>query len=351
MTSVVARQRLLELMKRACEAGARQGPVCALLGVSARTVQRWQDPVAGGDQRMTPGRVPHNKLSVSQREGLLKVLNSGEYTDLPPSQIVPLLADKGVYLASESTLYRVLREAKQLGHRHAWCAKQHRRPRALKATGPNQLYSWDITYLPSEIKGVYYYLYAFMDIFSRKLVGWQVHESQRSEDGAALLKDIYEREGVQRDQVVLHSDNGTPMKGVSMCSMMQTLGVMPSYSRPSVSDDNPYSEALFRTVKYAPQYPEHFTSVAQARDYFEGFVQWYNEQHRHSGIKFVTPAQRHRGEDKALLSKRKAVYEQAKAQHPARWNGRDTRNWDRSETVHLNPEKVKPQKPTLAEAA
>ena len=191
----------------------------------------------------------------------------------------------------------------------------------------------------------------FIDIFSRKIVGWQVYDSENSFYAAQLLEDICHREGIQGNQVVLHSDNGAPMKGASMLSMMQALGIVPSFSRPSVSDDNPYSEALFRTVKYVPRYPGHFDDIAEARDYFEQFVYWYNEQHCHSGIKFVTPAERHRGEDETILDKRKQVYEGAKAQYPERWNNRATRNWDRIESVSLNPGKGKSQNAALAEAA
>ena len=343
------RQQRLEWIDAACHAGARKAPACHVLGLSVRTVQRWQRDT-GGDQRGGAERIPHNKLSGDQRDAILKVLNTPPYADLAPSQLVPRLADEGRYLASESTLYRLLRAAKQLTHRHAWARKRHTRPAPLAATAPNALYSWDITYLPGTLRGIFFYLYLFLDVFSRKIVGWQVYEYESSERAAALLQDICQREGIDKDQVVLHSDNGGPMKGATMLSMMQHLGVVPSFSRPAVSDDNPYSEALFRTVKYVPRYPGHFVSVREARDYLEGFVHWYNEEHRHSGIRFVTPAQRHRGEDRAILAKRQRVYEQAKMQHPERWSGK-TRNWDRIDVVHLNPEKGKSQNVVLAEAA
>lgn len=264
---------------------------------------------------------------------------------------MPRLADQGKYLASESTMYRVLREEKQLQHRHASRAREHSRPAPVVATAPNHLYSWDITYLPRDIKGLFFYLYLCLDIFSRKIVGWQVYANESSFYAAQLLEDICHREGIQTNQVVLHSDNGAPMKGASMRSMMQALGIVPSFSRPSVSDDNPYSEALFRTVKYAPQYPGRFNGVAEAREYFERFVSWYNEEHCHSGIQFVTPAARHRGADQAILDQRHQVYEAAKEKYPKRWNNRATRNWARIETVSLNPEKGKSQNAALAEAA
>lgn len=344
------REQILALIGDACAQGARHANACAVLQLSERTVQRWRANPQG-DQRGEGVRVPHNKLPATQRESILDIVNSPAYRDLPPSQIVPRLADEGTYLASESTLYRLLREAQQLSHRLASAPRRHQRPAPLVATAPNQLYSWDISYLPSLVHGMFFYLYFFIDIYSRKIVGWQVHDRECSVYAAALLKDIGAREGILPDQLTVHSDNGAPMKGVSMLSMMQMLGIVPSLSRPGVSDDNPYSEALFRTVKYAPVYPGYFHSLADAREYFEKFVRWYNNDHRHSGIKFVTPAQRHRGEDEGILHHRKQVYEAAKAKYPARWNGRATRNWDHITSVQLNPEKGKSQNTAMTVAA
>jgi transposase InsO family protein len=281
----------------------------------------------------------------------MALMNSPAYRDLAPSQIVPRLADEGRYVASESTLYRLLRQGEQLQHRHAWKSNHHTWPRALVARQANELYSWDITYLPGTIRGIFYYLYVFIDLFSRKIVGWQVYECEHGEYAAALLKDICQREGITENQIVLHSDNGSVMKGYSMRAMMQMLKIIPSFSRPSASDDNAYSEAWFRTAKYAPRYPGRFDTLYEAREYFEQFVQWYNEEHCRSGIAFVTPAQRHRGEDKAILALRKQVYERAKAQYPERWNGRDTRKWQYVSEVYLNPEKGQTTKPALAVAA
>lgn len=344
------RQQLLGWLDEARREGACTHHAAAVMDISLRTVQRWRRD-AKGDQRVTVSRIPHNKLTPHERETLLTMMNSPAYCDLPPSQIVPRLADAGRYLASEATLYRVLRDASQLTHRQASRPCSHSKPAPLVASAPNQIYSWDITYLPSAISGLYFYLYLFLDIFSRKIVGWQVYACERSEFAAQLLQDICQREGILKQQLHLHSDNGAPMTGVSMVAMLQHLGVIPSLSRPGVSDDNPYSESLFRTVKYVPAYPKHFNTVEDARDYFETFVSWYNHEHRHSGIKFVTPAQRHRREDEGILQHRKQVYEAAKAQYPERWNGRDTRNWDHIAKVHLNPEKGKSHNPAMAVAA
>uniref|UniRef100_E6QSY8 Transposase n=1 Tax=mine drainage metagenome TaxID=410659 RepID=E6QSY8_9ZZZZ len=188
------------------------------------------------------------------------------------------------------------------------------------------------------VRGIYFYLYLFMDIFSRKIIGWQVYEIENSDLAGDVMRDICIRECIEPGQVVLHSDNGSPMKGAAMLATLQTLGVMPSLSRPSVSNDNPYSESLFRTMKYRPVYPQKpFESLLAARQWVTSFVQWYNHEHRHSAIGFVTPAERHEGMDVALLRKRVGVYEAAKKNHPERWSGA-TRNWDHVTEVYLNPD-------------
>ncbi len=177
-----------------------------------------------------------------------------------------------------------------------------------------------------------------MDIFSRKIIGWQIYESESGELAGDVMRDICAREAIKADQVVLHSDNGHPMKGATMLATLQALGVSPSFSRPAVSNDNPYSEALFKTLKYRPAYPNRaFESLLAARQWVGVFVQWYNEEHRHSAINFVTPAERHAGLDTALLEKRAIVYEAAKKRCPERWSG-PTRNWQPILVVHLNPD-------------
>ena len=203
------RQQYLALYDEARCAGARAHRVAAVLGLSVRTVQRWRCDTRG-DRRVCMTRIPHNKLTATQREELLHVMNTPEYRDCPPSQIVPRLADNGQYLASESTLYRVLREARQLAHRRASAPCQHARPAPLVATAPNQIYSWDITYLSSTVVGVFFYLYLFLDIFSRKIVGWQVYACERSTSAAELLLDICLREGIAQQQLVVHTTAGMP---------------------------------------------------------------------------------------------------------------------------------------------
>lgn len=335
------RKQLLTWIEQACCAGARLCRACDIVGLSVRTVQRWQKAASLRDGRLDSQRRPGNTLNDLERQRILKVVNQPEYATLSPNKIVPLLADEGVYIASESTFYRVMRAEDMLTHRGSSVPTTGRhKPKALVAKKPNQIYSWDITYLPTDIQGLFFYLYLMMDVYSRKIVGWQVHDHESSESAAALMVDVCHREGIEKDQVVLHSDNGSPMKGATMLATLQQLGVIPSFSRPSVSNDNPYSESLFKTLKYRPEYPTApFETLADARQWVEHFVCWYNHEHLHSAIKFVTPAQRHDGEDIAILANRHQVYQIAKAKHPQRWSGK-TRNWNTIKEVLLNPDKA-----------
>ena len=266
----------------------------------------------------------------------MEVATSAEFVDLPPCQIVPRLADQGRYIASEASFYRVLKAESLLAHRGKSKQPEKRRPAPLVATQPNEIYSWDITYLKSMTAGEFYYLYMFMDIFSRKVVGWEVHAVESMDLSAALIKKICIAEEISEKQLTLHADNGGAMKGATMLVMLQRLGVVPSFSRPRVSDDNPYSESLFKTVKYCPMYPSKpFASIEEARKWVAKFVQWYNFAHHHSGIKFVTPNDRHEGKDAMILKSREEVYEKARHNNPNRWSG-PTKNWDRPNEVFLN---------------
>lgn len=350
MTSLVERGQIITMVQEAINSGARQDRACMVISLSKRTLQRWQLDQLRGDQRSCRTQIPTNQLSMLERKRVLTVVNSDEFGSLSPSQIVPILADRGEYIASESTFYRIMRAENLLRHRGAERPAQRRhKPRALCATAPNQLFSWDITYLPTLVKGIYFYLYLFMDIFSRKIVGWQIYESESGELAGEVMRDICAREAIKPGQVVLHSDNGHPMKGATMLATLQALGVSPSFSRPAVSNDNPYSESLFKTMKYRPAYPrEAFESLLAARQWVGVFVQWYNEEHRHSAINFVTPAERHAGLDTALLMKRAIVYEAAKNRYPERWSGA-TRNWQPVLVVHLNPDQHIAEKNVKAE--
>ena len=334
------REMAIELIKEAVAAGARRSKACEILEITLRTLQRWEGS-GGGDQRRGPTGGPKNALSAAERALVIAVATSKTYQDLPPSQIVPILADAEVYIASESTFYRILREEKLLAHRGKAQAARHHRPEELVATGPNQVWSWDITYLRSPVRGWFYYLYLVVDIFSRKIPGWAVHEVQDSDLASSMIRESALREGIDPGRLVLHSDHGGPMQGATMLATLHWLGIVPSFSRPKVPDDNPYSEALFRTVKYRPEYPNGaFESIDAARQWVGGFVRWYNDEHRHSAIRFVTPSQKHSGEEIEVLRNREEVYRQAKEQNLSRWTG-TTRNWEPIKEVTLNPSKSK----------
>lgn len=350
MISAPDRREAMRLIDEAVMAGARQASACERLGLSERTVQRWRRAPEDG----RPGArhdAPANKLTREERTALLAAANRPGYASLTPHQIVPKLADEGIYLASESTFYRVLKAAGQ-GQYRGRSKSPIRRPLTThQADGPNQVWCWDITWLPTTVKGRFYYWYMMKDIYSRKLVVNEVHENESSEHASLLLSRGCLREQTAGRPLVLHSDNGTAMKGATMLATMHELGVVPSFSRPRVSNDNAYAEALFRTAKYCPLWPERpFDTLDEARLWVLGFVSWYNEQHRHSGLKYVTPSQRHRGEATALLDKRTVLYQAARLRHPQRWSA-DVRNWKLDDTVYLNPERAQVQKKENRKAA
>lgn len=330
------REKAIELVREACARGARKQQACQLLEVSRRTLERWEKE-GTVDQRKGAERRVGNKLSMEERKLILTTINNVEYRNLPPCQIVPRLADKGIYIASESTIYRILREEKQLAHRGLSKPAKHKKPKTHEASGPNQLWSWDITYLPSQIKGMYFYLYMIMDVYSRKIVGWTIQQEQSADHAANLVQQTCLDEGIERNQIILHSDNGSPMKGATMLAKLEMLGIVPSFSRPSVSDDNPFSEALFKTVKYHPTFPltDKFKTIFDARAWTVKFVKWYNTIHKHSGLKFITPTQRHTGTDDAIMSNRHKIYLDARKKNPERWSGK-TRNWQLPTVVTLN---------------
>lgn len=338
MINVSDRGEAIKLIDEAVTAGASQGAACEELELNVRTLQRWR--LKPEDGRPSARRqAPANKLSEAERSAVLAAVNRHDCASLTPHEIVPKLADEGVYLASESTFYRVLKAAGQ-NHRRGRCKAPRARPLTThKATGPNQVWCWDITWMPSTIKGQFFHWYMVKDVFSRKLVVNEVHERDSSEYACQLLARGCLREQTAGKPLVLHSDNGSTMKGANMLATMHELGVVPSFSRPRVSNDNAYAEALFRTAKYCPMWPQRpFDTLDEAREWVGRFVRWYNEEHRHSGLKYVTPTQRHCGQDGALMEHRVRVYEAARERNPQRW-ARETKNWQLPSAVYLNPER------------
>jgi transposase InsO family protein len=327
----------LALLDEAVAGGARLHKACELFDITTRSVERWRLLHGGDDQRAGPRAAPSHTLTQAERRAVLDVANSREFRDKSPRQIVPTLADRGQYVASESTFYRVLHQEDQMQHRARSRPRSSRKPKEHVAHAPNQVWCWDITYLRSSVRGAFYYLYLIVDIYSRKIVGWWVANEESMDVAAALMERATREQSVRKNALVLHADNGGPMKGSTMLATLHRLGVLASFSRPRVSDDNPYAEALFRTLKYRPGYPRKpFESIEAARAWVSGFVAWYNSEHLHSAIRYVTPDTRHAQRDAGLLAARHQLYQAACARTPRRWTG-ETRNWAPIRTVTLNP--------------
>jgi putative transposase len=307
-----------------------------------RSIERWR---AGGDacedQRRGPRTVPHNKLSEHEACRLVRELTSPEHRDLSPRQVIPALAERGVYIASEATAYRVLRHHNMQHHRQSTRVAQHRRPDELIATAPNQVFCWDITYLKTEVTGRYFYLYMVTDIYSHSIVAARVHMAECEKAAAELFRDVQRSEGIAPGQAVLHSDNGSAMKGATLKATLEKLGVAQSFSRPRVSDDNPFIESLFGTMKTRVGYPRRgFPSIEDAQAWVDRFTHWYNYEHRHSALNWVTPMARHLGHDVRLLQRRRATYQAARARNPGRWSG-NIRDCNPAPAVTLNPSKAR----------
>lgn len=309
------------------------------MGISPRTVQRWRKRPDGDDRRRGPHHRPHNALTLTENALIVSVMTSARYAGLSPKQLVPQLADEGLYLASESTLYRLQR-------RHGLRPKYrpinrrdvNRACTVHRAVRPNQVWSWDITRLPTVVRGAYLHLYLIVDVWSRRIMGWRVAETETAALAADLMQQTCRGNRIDPEGLVLHSDNGAAMRGNTMLVTLQRLGVVPSFSRPHVSNDNPYSEALFRTLKYIPTYPSlPFANVGSAERWVAWFVDWYNTTHRHSAIRYVTPDQRHFGDETKILERRHRLYQRAQSANPERWSG-TTRQWRPVGTVVLNPE-------------
>jgi putative transposase len=330
---------ILAALSDAQMAGARLHPACQVVGLSARTIQRWKRHPDVDDRRCGPRHRSGNALSAREETQVLAVMTSADYGHLSPKQLVPRLADEGRYLASESTMYRLKRRLGFETHRPPMLRTQVTRATTVhRAVRSNQVWSWDITYLPTVIRGRFLRLYLVIDVWSRRIMGWDVHDDESAERAATLIQRICADSGVDPTGLVLHSDNGKPMRGNTMIATLRWLGIVPSFSRPHVCNDNPYSEALFRTLKHTPAYPRlPFASSDAARQWVTRFVSWYNTEHRHSAIRYVTPDQRHAGADIAILARRRMLYERARQLTPGRWSG-NIRNWVRVATVVLNPE-------------
>jgi putative transposase len=345
MTRLEDRRILVRDIEQACADGSRLAPACALAGIDTRTLRRWKagDGLLQGDRRPDADRpIPSHALSEAEQARIIAVANEPRFAETPPARIVPALADEGIYIASEASFHRVLRAHGQMNRRgRAQPPRTSRPPTTHIATCPGDVWCWDVTFLPAQTQGRWFYFYLVLDLYSRKIVGFEVHDTDSAEHAAHLARRTALAEGVHAKPVrpVLHGDNGATLKATTVLAMLHWLGIEPSYSRPRVSDDNAFAEALFRNAKYRPEFPiKGFADLDAARQWAARFVLWYNNEHRHSGIRYVTPTQRHAGQDGPVLAARHAVYQDARQRNPQRWTGQ-TRNWTPVGIVTLNPER------------
>jgi len=325
------------LIEEAHQSGARYWKACEVAGIHVRTLQRWKDQGIDDKRKGSAKRVVRKSTELERQE-IVDVCVSARYRDLSPHQIVPLLLNAGIYLASVSTFYRVLKAENLLHHReNSRISRKQSKPPQRLATASNQVWTWDITWLSQAVKGLYYYAYVIMDIYDKSIIGWAIHDREDEQYAKELFESV--TLGRQIRFKYLHSDNGGPMKGQSLLSFLTDLKVNLSFSRPRVSNDNPFSESLFRTVKYHRSYPRLFKSLKEARIWMADFVNWYNSCHLHSSIGYVTPHQLRYGESEEIFTRRNETMEQAKADHPERWGSREQKIWAAPEIVTLNPEK------------
>ena len=308
-------------MKEVIEGMGNAVPVnklCAALGFPRSTFYRLQQPTATPAPAQELRRSPR-ALSSAEKATVREVLNSERFVDQAPRQVYGTLLDEGEYYCSISTMYRILAEHDEVNERRAQRTHPtYTRPELL-ATAPNQVWSWDITWLRGPGKWQHFYLYVILDIFSRYVVGWLLAEEEAGALAERLIAETCRKQGIERDQLTLHADRGAPMTAQTVAQLLEDLGVNKSHSRPHTSDDNPFSEAQFKTLKYRPDYPERFASLAQAHQWATAFFDWYNNEHRHSSLGLMTPAAVHWGLDHQLTQQRQQVLQAAYAVHPERF--------------------------------
>lgn len=288
---------------------------CEVLNVPRSQVYRQRQVKVEAQARPTPAHA----LSTAEKAMVRETLNSERFMDQAPRQVYATLLDEGTYLCHWRTMYRILATHDEVRERRL--LRQHRvyKKPELLATAPNQVWSWDITYLRGEATWIHYPLYTVLDIFSRYVVGWMLAEVESSELAKQLIAETAHKQGIQPDQLTLHADNGSPMKGKALSQLLVALGITKSHSRPHTSDDNPFSEAQFKTMKYRPDYPERFASLGAARQWARPFFDWYNNHHYHSGLNLLTPASVHYGDAVVLQQQRQTVMSLAYQSHPERF--------------------------------
>ncbi len=318
---------------------------CAALGVPRSSLYAIRSPAArsaGPEPQVATRPAPPRALSQAEREQVRDLLNSQRFQDAAPREVYAELLDEDRYLCSVRTMYRILAAFNEVRERRNQLRHpQYRKPELL-ATGPNQVYSWDITKLRGSSKGVYYYLYVVLDIYSRYVVGWLIAEVESAALAEQLLAETCAKQGVQREQLTIHADNGSPMTAKSVAVLLADLGVAKSHSRPHVSNDNPFSEAQFKTLKYRPDYPDRFGSLADARSWARRFFAWYNDEHHHTALGLLTPAEVHQGRGESVRRQRRLVLQRAYQAHPERFLKGAPEPAQLPEAVWINPPKDRP---------
>ncbi len=310
---------------------------CTALGLNRATFYRRQvrrmNPPSGACVRPPPPL----KLSATERQTVVDLLHSERFVDSSPHTIQAILLDEGRYHCSPRTLYRILAQEQELKERRAVRRHtQYAKPELL-ATGPNQLWSWDITKLKGPEKWTYFYLYVILDVFSRYVVGWMVASRESATLARKLISETCAKQCIEREQLTLHADRGSSMKSKGVAFLLADLGVTKTHSRPHVSNDNPFSEAQFKTLKYRPDFPKRFGSLVDSRAFCRPFFDWYNNEHRHSGIAFMTPADVHHGRETHILETRSAALNAAFQAHPKRFKGKRPIAKPLPQAVWINP--------------
>lgn len=314
--------------------GRAVGPLCDALGVPRSTYYRQQHTLR---QEPQPRPSPLRTLDSSTRQEVLAVLHSERFVDRSPAEVVYTLLEEGTYLCSERTMYRILEENQELHERRNQRRNPEYKKPELVATAPNQVWSWDITKLKGHEKWTYYYLYVILDIFSRYVVGWMIAAHENAKLATHLIRTTCENQAIQPDTLVIHSDRGAPMTAKTTAQLLAELDVLRSLSRPHVSNDNPFSESQFKTLKYSPGFPNRFGCITDALDHCRTFFAWYNRQHRHSGIQYLTPYQVHYGEAEQVLQQRHRVMMEAYNRHPERFVKGAPKLQSLPEAVWINP--------------
>lgn len=327
-------------MMRAVTALSKQADIqstCAALGVPKASYYRWQKKQEELGEHMAIKKKPPLKLSDLERQAVLNILNNERFVDQSPGEIFNILLDEGTYLCSERTMYRILTDEKQVRDRRTQSRTNHYEKPELLAEVPNQVWSWDITKLKGPQKWSYFYLYVIIDIYSRYVVGWMVADRESAGLAQQLISETCRKQGIYPGKLTIHADRGSSMKSKAVAHLLADLGVTKTHSRPYTSDDNPFSEAQFKTLKYCPEFPKNFGCIQDSQVFCRAFFKWYNHEHRHSGINRLTPSTLHHGVAQKVLDNRNRVLAKAYEKNANRFKHKKPNAGEVPKAVWINP--------------